>query len=80
MSDTIPPRVFDSVSAAVENSLPPVPPPYAPEAVSASETAPESEPVSPPQKAPGKRTTAKQGGTTAHAGTARAGVKAKGTE
>lgn len=73
-------RVFDSVSAAVENSLPPVPPPYAPEAVSAPETAPESGPVSPPQKAPGKRTTAKQSGTTAHTGTARTGVKAKGTE
>jgi len=73
-------RVFDSVSAAVENSLPPVPPPYAVEAVSAPETALESEPVPPPQKAPGKRTAPKQGGTVAHAGTARTGVKAKGTE
>lgn len=78
MSDETEVRVFDSVTAAVENSLQPVPPPYAmvienPQtAVSGPE---DPEPVPVPQKPSGRRTQAKAGAVTATAGTA--GVKAK---
>lgn len=39
MGDTIPPRVFDSVTAAVANSQPPEAPPYADEPESAPKAA-----------------------------------------
>lgn len=81
MSDEPEVRVFDSVSAAVENSLPPVPPPYAvgateiqnPQAAVSGPETPEQVPVV--QKPSGRRTPAKPGGVKAQAGAA--GVKAK---
>lgn len=80
MGDTIPPRVFDSVSAAVANSQPPEPPPYAdvpgepvkavksPRKAAARKTAPapiEEEPVT---------------GVTVRAGTAGVKAEAKNTK
>lgn len=78
MSDKPEVRVFDSVTAAVENSAQPAPPPYA--AVAAPLTAPESEQVPPHRKGPAKKPAAKAGGVTAHAGSARTQVKAKDPE
>jgi hypothetical protein len=92
--DKIPVRVFDSVTAAVENSLPPEAPPYAeiqnPQAaVSGPET---PDPVPPARKAPAKRTQAKGKaapvpiqeepvtGVTVQAGTAKVQAKAHGTK
>lgn len=43
MSDETEPRVFDSITAAVENSLPPVPPPYAVLTASEDEPVPEDQ-------------------------------------
>jgi hypothetical protein len=82
MSDDPEVRVFDSVTAAVENSLPPVPPPYSvienPQtAVSGPET-PEQVPVV--QKPSGRRTPAKPGGVKAQAGSARVQAKAQDPE
>lgn len=79
MSDTPEVRVFDSITAAVENSLPPAPPPYAvienpQEAVSGPET---PAPVPVGRKASGRRTQASTGGVTAQAGTAAPTVAAK---
>jgi hypothetical protein len=80
MSDAPEVRVFDSVTAAVENSLPPAPPPYAAEienpqeAVSGPET---PAPVPVGRKTSGKRTQASTGGVTAQAGTAAPTVAAK---
>jgi hypothetical protein len=68
-------RVFDSVSAAIENSLPPVPPPYAFEPTDGSVPAEQTEPVPDTPKAPAKRAQRKPGAATAQAGAA--GVNAK---
>ena len=67
-------RVFDSVSAAVENSAQPAPPPYAPE------TAAEEVPVPPVRKAPAKKPAAKPAAAVAHAGSAGTTTKAHGTK
>lgn len=94
MADKIPVRVFDSVSAAVENSAPPEAPPYAdqdPEPVGGAETAAEPEPVPEARKAPAKRTPAKGKapapiqeepvtGVTVRSGPAKAQGKASGTK
>lgn len=84
MSDDAPEvRVFDSVTAAVANSAQPAPPPYAvedPSSADGAEKPSDPEPVPVAAKPSGKRTQAKTGGTTAHAGSASAGVKAKDTE
>lgn len=95
MSDTIPLRVFDSVSAAVENSAPPEAPPYAvqdPELADGAETAADPEPVPVARKAPAKRTPVKGKpvpapiqeepvtGVTVKAGTARTQAKAHGAK
>jgi len=53
MGDTIPVRVFDSVTAAVANAQQPAPPPYAPEPASAPKTAKS------PRKTAAKKTAAK---------------------
>lgn len=78
MSDEPEVRVFDSVTAAVENSAQPAPPPYAPvienpqTAVSGPET---PDPVPVVRKTSGRRTPAKPDAVTAQAGSA--GVQAK---
>lgn len=82
MSDEPEVRVFDSITAAVENSAQPAPPPYA-------EIQNPQPPVSGPEgegqvpvvrKGAARRTAAKPGGVTAHAGAAGVSVKAKDTE
>ena len=70
-NEELPVRVFDSVTAAVENSAPPAAPPYAVLPPSQGEQVPA------PRKAPEKRTQTKQSGTTAQAGTAAAQAKPK---
>lgn len=67
----IPVRVFDSVTAAVENSLPPAAPPYA------DLTASNAVPVPVDQKPSGRRTQRRTTGVTVHAGAAAPGVQAK---
>jgi hypothetical protein len=82
MGDALEIRVFDSVTAAVENSAQPAPPPYAvqdPSSADGAVTPSDPEPVPVAAKPSGKRTQAKTGGTTAQAGAAGAGVQAKGT-
>lgn len=91
MGDTIPVRVFDSITAAVENSAPPEPPPYAeiqnPQAAVSGPEDPEPVPVvqTPPESSGGgqqaaRKTAArrKPTGVTAHAGTA--GIKTKAND
>lgn len=95
MADKIPVRVFDSVSAAVENSAPPEAPPYAvqdPEPADGAETAADPEQVPVARKAPAKRTPAKgrripapiqeepMTGVTVKADTAEAQTKAHGAK
>lgn len=84
MSDAPEVRVFDSVTAAVENSAQPAPPPYAvlpvvedPSSTDAVLTPSDPEPVPVAAKPSGRRTAAKPGGVTAQAGTAAVGVKAQ---
>jgi len=89
MSDEPEVRVFDSITAAVENSAQPAPPPYSPADLSDTEiqnpqlpvSGPEGEgEVPPPRKGPARKPAAKAGGVTAHAGAARTQVKAKDPE
>jgi hypothetical protein len=81
MGDAPEVRVFDSVTAAVENSAQPAPPPYAviqdSSSAGADLTASDPEPVPVAAKPSGKRTQAKTGAVTAQAGTATAEAKAQ---
>jgi hypothetical protein len=64
MTDSIPPRVFDCVTAAVENSAQPAPPPYAEiQNPQLPVSGPEGEgQVPPPQKGAARKPAAKAGG------------------
>jgi hypothetical protein len=81
MGDALEVRVFDSVTAAVENSAQPAPPPYAvvedPSSAGADLTPSDPDPVPVAAKPSARRTQAKPGGVTAQAGTAATGVKAQ---
>jgi hypothetical protein len=82
MSDEPEVRVFDSITAAVENSAQPAPPPYSEiQNPQLPVSGPEGEgEVPPPRKGPARKPAAKAGGVTAHAGAARTQVKAKDPE
>jgi len=82
MSDEPEVRVFDSITAAVENSAQPAPPPYTEiQNPQLPVSGPEGEgEVPPPRKGAARKPAAKAGGVTAHAGSAGARVKAKDPE
>lgn len=82
MSDTIPPRVFDSVTAAVANSQPPQAPPYAdvPESAPTAAKSPRKTAAKKATPKPVQEDPAKVAGTVVQAGAAGVKAKAHGTK